>query len=125
MKKNNKTDGSSPGNLGRGTGIHRGLAMGKALVLRIHETSIFPVPIAPREIEKEVEKFRGALAVAEEQLKKIKADKEKYCNCGFYDGRERVLKNGCHFDPSGCYHMHGCLVRLYEDQTNPRYPNLN
>ena len=52
----------------------------------------------------------------EGQLEKIKADKEKYCNCGFYAGRERVLRNGCHFDPHGCHHSFGCLVRLYMDQ---------
>lgn len=96
MKKNNKTDGSSPGNLGRGTGIHRGLAMGKALVLRIHETSIFPVPIAPREIEKEVEKFRGALAVAEEQLKKIKGRVHKEIGetyAGVFEAQLLILKD--------------------------------
>jgi phosphotransferase system enzyme I (PtsI) len=71
--------------------------MGKALVVKIRETSIFPVPIHPQQVELEVERFRHALGGAKKQLQGIRERVRKEIGesyAGVFDAQLLILEDG-------------------------------
>ncbi len=72
MKENKQPMPDPKAQIRIGTGVHQGIAIGRALVVRIRDTSIFPIPIGHQEVEKEVQRFRDALDSTRGQLKKIR-----------------------------------------------------
>ncbi|MBI4161007.1 MAG: phosphoenolpyruvate--protein phosphotransferase [Acidobacteria bacterium] len=65
-------EGGSGVRVGRGTGVHHGIAIGKALAVRVREIAPFPVPLHRNEVEREVQRFRDSVQAARAQLTGIR-----------------------------------------------------
>ena len=56
----------------RGIGVSAGSSIGRALVLETHEVSIYRLPILPRDVDPELERWRQALGEAKRQLQQLR-----------------------------------------------------
>ncbi len=58
--------------LERGIGVSAGVSIGRALVLETHDVSIYRLPIATRDIERELERWNQAVAEAKRQIQQLR-----------------------------------------------------
>ena len=57
--------------LQRGIGVSAGISIGRALVLETHEVSIYRLPILPRDVDRELERWQQAVGEAKRQLQQL------------------------------------------------------